>query len=66
MHVSGDKFVGIFRQEGGGWVAHLTYRLGNKGPYIVRGRDEADVREKLKRLDPTAQFYLRGSHKFFH
>jgi hypothetical protein len=66
MHVSGDKFVGIFRQEGSVWVAQLTWRLGNKGPYLVRAGSDAEVREKLQQLDPSAQFFERGSHKFFH
>jgi hypothetical protein len=67
MRVSGKKFIGIFRQDehANGWIGFLTWRLGFRGPYLVRGRTQEDIRHKLKSLDPTVQFYARGrAHGF--
>jgi hypothetical protein len=68
MRVSGEKFIGIFRRNDCGtsdWIAFLTWRLGFRGPYLVRGRTQEDMRGKLKSLDSTVQFYARGrAHGF--
>jgi hypothetical protein len=63
MRVESDRFVGVFHRDRTGsdyWIAFLTWRLGFRGPYIVRGRDEADARARLCKLDETARFVDRA------
>jgi hypothetical protein len=67
MRASGEKFIGIFHPSecGAGWVAFLTWRLGFRGPYLVRGTSKDGLQQKLKNLDPTVAFFSRGkSHGF--
>jgi hypothetical protein len=51
MRVIGGKFIGIFRQDERNttWIGFLTWRLGFRGPYIVRGRNETDIRNRVLR-----------------
>lgn len=65
MQLNGKKLVGMYSREDNLWVAKLTWRLGFKGPYLVRGGDERELREKVQRLDPTVKFYARGSSRFW-
>jgi hypothetical protein len=62
MKASGKKFVCIFHEDRlrrDAWVGFLTWRLGFRGQYIVRGRTESELREKLARLDPITRFHSR-------
>ncbi len=56
---AGDRFSCTIRCEDGRWLALCTWRLGYRGPYVVRGINELDLRRKLHNLDPTLRFYTR-------
>jgi hypothetical protein len=52
MRVESDRFVGVFHRDRTGqayWIAFLTWRLGFRGPYIVRGHDEIELRSRLQK-----------------
>jgi hypothetical protein len=60
MKASGKKFVCFIHRDDrrpDEWVGVITWRLGFRGPFLVHGRSEAEVREKLARLDPTVRFH---------
>jgi hypothetical protein len=60
MKASGKKFVCFIHQDDrrpDEWVGVVTWRLGYRGPFLVRGNNEVEVREKLRRLDPSIRFH---------
>jgi len=60
MKASAEKFVCVLHEDNarrGAWVAFLTWRLGFRGQYVVRGRTENELRERLRKLDPTVRFH---------
>lgn len=67
MRASGTKLIAIFHRDDrrSGWVGFCTWRLGHTGPYVLRAANEAEMRARLKNLDETVIFYLRGeAHGF--
>ena len=65
MKASAKKFVAFVhpdQRRPDEWVGVITWRLGFRGPFIVRGANEAEVREKLTRLDPTIRFHQWRQH----
>jgi hypothetical protein len=64
MRAWGDKFICIFNPDKyGGWISFITWKLGHRGPYIIRAQSENELREKLSRLDPTIRFHGRCDKK---
>jgi hypothetical protein len=62
VRASGEKFVCVLHEDhlrNDAWVAFLTWRLGFRGQYVVRGRTENELLGKLRRLDPTIRFHAR-------
>jgi hypothetical protein len=60
MKASGRKFIAFVHQDqrrADEWVGIITWKLGHRGPFIVRGTSETEVREKLGRLDATVRFH---------
>jgi hypothetical protein len=60
MSASGKKFICILHEDKlrfGAWVAFLTWKLGHRGQYVVRAQSESELREKLRKLDPTVRFH---------
>ncbi len=60
MKANGKKFVCFIHRDQrrpDEWVGVITWRLGHRGPFLVRGASESEVREKLARLDPTIRFH---------
>jgi hypothetical protein len=60
VRASGEKFVCVLHEDHlrhDAWVAFLTWRLGFRGQYVVRGRTENELLGKLRRLDPTVRFH---------
>jgi hypothetical protein len=63
MRACGERFIAIFHKDKEGrdyWIAFLTLRLGFRGQYILRGNTEGELRDRLRRLDPTVEFYAKG------
>lgn len=58
MRAWGKKFICIFNQDkySTSWISFLTWRIGHKGPYIVRAESEDELCAKLRRLDPSVRF----------
>jgi hypothetical protein len=60
MKASAKKFIAFVHRDQrrpDEWVAVLTWRIPFRGPFLVRGASEAEVRDKLARLDPTIRFH---------
>jgi hypothetical protein len=61
VRATGEKFIGVLRPDAhrAGWLTFLTWRLGFRGPYIIRSHTEEELCAKLRRLDPTVRFHKR-------
>jgi hypothetical protein len=61
MRADAEKFIGVLRPDArhAGWLAFLTWRLGFRGPYIIRAHTVDELCAKLRRLDPTVRFQQR-------
>lgn len=60
MKASAEKFVCFIHRDQrrpDEWVGVITWRLGHRGPFLVRGASEIEVREKLRRLDASVRFH---------
>jgi hypothetical protein len=60
MKASAEKFICFIHRDQrrpDEWVGIITWRIPFRGPFLVRGASEAEVREKLRRLDPTTRFH---------
>jgi hypothetical protein len=60
MKASAEKFIAFIhpdQRRPNEHVAVLTWRLGHRGPGLVRGASESEVREKLRRLDASVRFH---------
>jgi hypothetical protein len=66
MKASAKKFIAFVHRDQrrpGEWVGVLTWRIGFRGPFLVHGGSETEIREKLARLDPTIRFHDHSRRK---
>jgi hypothetical protein len=59
----GQRLIGNIRPDNqqAGFFVRLTWRIGFRGPNLVKGMTEREVCEKLQRMDPSVRFHSESN-----